>query len=122
MIRERVDIFGHVRPMEPKGEIEALGIPPRQIGIIKEEPVQRWLSGQEIWDKRYKQAAQKVERRRAHYEKKYASLTIRARAQGLELHKDAAKPGPSVHRRTSVVSTRSMVSVGEIMVDKRWGE
>ena len=48
MIRERVDIHGVVRPMEPKEEIEALNIPPQEIGIIKEAPVMRWLAGQEL--------------------------------------------------------------------------
>ena len=122
MIRERVDVFGHVRPMEPKERVEALSIPSRQIGIIKEEPVQRWSKGQELWDKRYAHNALKVEKRRKHYLHKYDTLMARARSQGLELHKDTRRAGPSVYRRASVISRRSVISVGEIMMDRRWGE
>lgn len=114
MIRERVDVFGRVRPMEPKEEIEALQIPPRMIGIIKEDPVTRWKTGQEIWDKRYKQAALKADKRRARYERKYASLIERARAQGLELHRDPTGSPVQMSASTS--------SVGAIMADRRWGE
>ena len=120
MIRERVDIFGRVRPLEPKEQVEALNIPPRLIGIIKEEPVRRWLAGQEIWDKRYAQTAHKVERQRKHYERKYTTLLEHARAQGLELHKDSVRRGPAVYRRASIASTGS--TMGEIVVEKRYGQ
>jgi hypothetical protein len=46
MIRERVNIYGNVRPMEPVEDMAILHTPPSQIGIIKEAPVRRWLSGQ----------------------------------------------------------------------------
>ena len=120
MIRERVDVFGRVRPMEPKEEIEALNIPPRQIGIIKEEPVRRWFEGQTIWDKRYARSALKVERHRRRYQEKYETLIARATAQGLELHKSEIMAGPSVYRRAPA-SRRSVTSIGEIMEHRRWG-
>ncbi|KAH9942586.1 alpha/beta-hydrolase [Amylocystis lapponica] len=74
LIRERVDVFGHVRPMEPKEELEALCMPPGEIGIIKEAPVKRWLAGQEMWDKKFKYAAQDAMKRRRRYEEKAARL------------------------------------------------
>ena len=120
MIRERVDVFGRVRPMEPKEEMEALNIPPRQIGIIKEEPVRRWLEGQTIWDKRYARSAVKVERHRIRYQKKFDTLIERATAQGLELNKSGAKPGRAAYSRAPA-SKRSIASVGEIMEHRRWG-
>lgn len=43
MIRERVDIYGVSKAMEPPEQIHALKLPPEQIGIIKEGPVLRWF-------------------------------------------------------------------------------
>ncbi|KAF7798891.1 hypothetical protein EIP86_010119 [Pleurotus ostreatoroseus] len=120
MIRERVDIYGRVRPMESKEEIEALHVPPRQIGIIKETPVRRWLKGQEAWDRQYKHVALKMMKTRVRYEHKYAKLLERAKEQGLELHKHATKLGPAVYRQASRESTKSELTVGEIDVDRRW--
>ncbi len=117
MIRERVNIHGEVRPMEPKEEIEALGIPPQEVGVIKEDPVQRWLTGQELWDVKFKRQARQVIRKREHYKKKYETLVERARENGLELHGDSVRPHPS--RRASTVS---FGSIGEIMTERRWGK
>ena len=103
--------------MESEDEIEALRIPARQIGIIKEEPVRRWQSGQDMWDKKFKRQALHAEHRREHYKKKCETMIARARDHGLELHSDANKP--SVYRRAS---TMSVASQGEIKKDRRWGE
>ncbi|KAI0787047.1 hypothetical protein BC629DRAFT_1593579 [Irpex lacteus] len=116
MIRERVNIHGEVRPMEPQEEIEALRIPPQEVGVIKEDPVQRWLTGQELWDVKFKRQARQVIRKREHYKKKYETLVERARENGLELHGDSVRPHPS--RRASTVS---FGSIGEIMTERRWG-
>ena len=88
MLRERVDIFGQVRPMEPKEQIDALNIPPRQIGIIKEEPVRRWMTGQHLWDKKFHRYAVRSIRKREHYEKKYDAIIEKAREQGIEIVED----------------------------------
>lgn len=116
MIRERVDIHGVVRPMEPKEEIEALNIPPQEIGIIKEAPVMRWLAGQELWDKKFKRQARHVVHKREHYNTKYATLVERARKNGLELLNDPMRPKAS--RRASTISFGSQ---GEITAERRWG-
>jgi hypothetical protein len=50
MIRERVNIKGVPRLMEPREEMSVLAIKPAQIGIIKEAPTIKWLKGQEEWD------------------------------------------------------------------------
>lgn len=121
MLRERVDIFGQVRPMEPKEDVEALNIPARLIGVIKEEPVMRWLSGQEIWDKKFHRHAVNAVRKREQYEKKFSALMGRARAQGLELVSDLHRPAQYKPRRDSVTSTHSTSSVGEIIADRRYG-
>lgn len=123
MIRERVNVFGQVRHMEPKEEIEALNIPARHVGIIKEEPVKRWLEGQEEWDKKYRKYALQAIHDREHYEKKFSALIDRARAQGLELVHDE-RQGPSQYRarRASTVSQHSMISLGEVVSDRRYGK
>lgn len=122
MLRERVDVFGQVRPMEPEEDIQALNIPARLIGIIKEEPVKRWLTGQELWDKRFHKAALQTIQQREHYEKKYATLLETARSQGLELVGDHQRPSEYRRRRASTMSNESMLSTnGEVVQDRRYG-
>ncbi|KAI0722242.1 alpha/beta-hydrolase [Cerioporus squamosus] len=116
MIRERVDVMGNVRPMEPVEEIEALRIPTQQIGVIKELPVRRWLEGQEEWDRRYKRTADRVIRKRKHYEAKAQRLLDHAREQGL-IH-DELTPQSS---RVSIPDGASHLSTGDIQSQKRWG-
>ncbi|CCM05570.1 uncharacterized protein FIBRA_07797 [Fibroporia radiculosa] len=118
MIRERVDIFGQVRSMEPKEEIEALRLEPQEIGIIKEAPVKRWLIGQEHWDKKYKRAAHKVIVRRRRYERKAQRLLQHALDQG-SLRHNPTRPQPP-ERTTSHTSLASGV-FGRIEQDRRWG-
>ncbi|PCH41474.1 alpha/beta-hydrolase [Wolfiporia cocos MD-104 SS10] len=118
MIRERVDVTGHVRPMEPREEIEALQIKPQLIGLIKEAPVRRWLIGQEIWDKKFKHAANKVIARRRQYERKAERLLQNARSQGT-IHINETIP-PNERRGISQSSLAS-APAGEIENDRRWG-
>lgn len=117
MIRERVDVLGNVRPMEPPEEIPALNLKPNEIGLIKEAPVRRWLSGQEAWDKKYKRAAERAIHKRRRYETKAAKLLEHAKEQGLD-HSEL-RPQPS---RRSAAETASSASVGEVQSDRRWGE
>ncbi|KAI0677037.1 alpha/beta-hydrolase [Trametes maxima] len=116
MIRERVDVLGKARPMEPVEEIEALRLKPYEIGLIKEAPVRRWLTGQEAWDKKYKRTAEHVIRKRRQYEAKAARLLEHAREQGL-IH-DVIQPQRS---RLSANGSVSSGSVGEVESDRRWG-
>lgn len=118
MIRELVDVVGHVRPMEPTYEIEALKMPCCEIGIMKEAPVKRWLAGQEAWDKKYHRSALKVVRKRQHYERKAATLIEHARQQGLVLSSDRNLDPPNLRR--SWIRT-SLSSVGDVEQDRRWG-
>ncbi|KAI0368056.1 alpha/beta-hydrolase [Pilatotrama ljubarskyi] len=114
MIRERVDVLGNVRPMEPAEEVEALRLQPWEIGVIKEAPVRRWLSGQEEWDRRYKRTAEHVIRQRRQYEAKAARLLEHAKQQGL-IH-DELQP-----QRSRVSVSGSVSSVGEVEAERRWG-
>ena len=115
MIRERVDPLGCVRAMEPVEEIEALRMPPQEIGLIKEVPIRRWLEGQEAWDKKYKHAAEAVIRKRKHYEAKAERLLNHARQQGL-IH-DELTP-----QRSRVSIGDGISSIGETQTQRRWGE
>ncbi|KAI0824710.1 alpha/beta-hydrolase [Trametes gibbosa] len=116
MIRERVDVLGNVRPMEPPEEIEALRLKPYEIGLVKEAPVKRWLAGQEEWDKKYKRKAERAIRKRRRYEAKAIRLLEHAKEQGL-VH-DELRPHRS---RTSSIGSVSSRSVGEVEPDRRWG-
>jgi len=83
MLRERVDIRGRVRPMEPPEEIPTLRIPPGQIGVLKEAPVRRWLRGQEMWDEKFKRQSKKVPEKRKKLEEKAEHIIRSATRQGL---------------------------------------
>lgn len=115
MIRERVNVFGHVRPMEPKEQLEVLQIPPGEIGLIKEAPVKRWATGQELWDKKFRRTALKVAMKRKHYEDKAARLLKNAREQGLEL-KHETRPGPSRSKSTASINPKH-----DLEHERRWG-
>ncbi|RPD66751.1 alpha/beta-hydrolase [Lentinus tigrinus ALCF2SS1-7] len=116
MVRERVDALGNVRPMEPAEEIEALRVPPQEIGVIKELPVRRWQEGQEKWDRKYKRTADNVIRKRKRYEAKAQRLLDHAREQGL-IHGELT----TQTSRASVSDRASSLSAGEIQPQRRWG-
>ncbi|KAH9927178.1 alpha/beta-hydrolase [Epithele typhae] len=116
MIRERVDVSGSVRVMEPVEEIAALRIPPQEIGVIKEAPVKRWLAGQDAWDKKYRYTAETVLRQRKHYEEKARKLLEHAQQQG-SIHEELA-----LQRDGSRTSMRGEISsVGDVEPQRRWG-
>ncbi|KAK7695761.1 hypothetical protein QCA50_000398 [Cerrena zonata] len=119
MIRERVDIFGQVRVMEDEDEIPCLRIPIGELGLIKEEPVRRWLGGQEEWDKIYHHSAVKAERKREHYKKKAENLIQKARKNGLTLDQEVDNNTGS--GSVSISATLSRTSVGEVESERRWG-
>lgn len=111
MIRERVDIYGAVRPMEPASSLQALKVDFAQIGILKEAPARRWRAGQDIWDKVYAKRAKKVIKQQSANQAKAERLLANAINQGF------------IHR-----SHDSWKKVGQqksyqdkIQVDRRWG-
>ena len=83
MMRERVDVHGKIRPMEPVEEMPVLRIPPGQIGLIKEAPVRRWLLGQGAWDERFKGRSKKVLKKRKEFEAKAEEIIRHVTGQGL---------------------------------------
>lgn len=115
MIRERVDINGRVRSMEPKEDITALQLRPSEIGIIKEETLVKWLEGQEEWDRRFKYRATKVMKNRKKIEAKADSMIKNARLRGLLL---AGEKDDLVERPRA---GRSSAAHGAIQENRRWG-
>ncbi|KAF9534722.1 hypothetical protein CPB83DRAFT_211167 [Crepidotus variabilis] len=125
-IRERVDIYGKVRPMEPQEEIPALHLQTSQIGIIKEAPTMRWLDGQKVWDKKYKSDTKKVLKQKSKNEAKVEKMMKNALDQGL-IHDQTAVGTPideaqrEMREETSSNHLKRSSSVGEIQVERRWG-
>jgi hypothetical protein len=116
MIRERVNIHGLSRPMEPPEEIAALQLRPGQIGIIKEAPTIRWLKGQEDWDKRFKHNAQRAIKQRSKLEAKAKRLLENAHSQGLILNRDVSKK--DLRRSPSQFDSDATDGIQD---DRRWG-
>ena len=83
MIRERVDIRGLLRPLEDEHLLQALQMPIENIGKIKSGPVSRYLTGQELWDKKYKRTAKRVDKERAKNEAKAHAMLEQAANEGL---------------------------------------
>lgn len=65
MIRERVSIYGLIRPMEPVSEIEALHLDPTEIGTIKPGPVGKFMRARGAHDRKYRKRKAKLQRQRA---------------------------------------------------------
>ncbi|WFC96443.1 hypothetical protein MBRA1_003100 [Malassezia brasiliensis] len=83
MIRERVDVNGKIRPMEPPGELSALKMPYEEVGLVKLSTYERFQEGHTLWDNRYKHTAGKVKRSRAKLERRAQRMLNKARAEGL---------------------------------------
>lgn len=120
-IRERVDIYGRVRSMEPAEEIPALQLKPSQIGIIKEAPVKRWSAGQTEWDRRYRSSATKAVNQRRQNEIKALKMVQNAREKGLLRLEDSPEELQRLQSAISRASKVTMRSNAEIQEDRRWG-
>ena len=83
MIRERVDTRGKIRPMEPEPEMQALKMKPAEIGMIKEGPAVRYMTGQAIWAKKFHKEAKRVTKRKAANEVKAEEILRKAVQKGL---------------------------------------
>ncbi|GAC76754.1 arylacetamide deacetylase [Moesziomyces antarcticus T-34] len=119
MIRERVDVRGYLRQLEPESDLPALQLRPDQIGCIKEGPVARYLDGQTQWAKRYTKTARKVEKHRARNEKLATKMLEEAAAQGLmdraalrKLHGQLVRKASSGATEPGAVSAPSSTSRG----------
>ncbi|KAL6714305.1 hypothetical protein ACLMJK_007728 [Lecanora helva] len=65
MIRQRVDRHGQVFPLDPPSSLPALQMPTNEIGVIKPQPVRKWLNAKKEWDTKYAREKRKVQKQRA---------------------------------------------------------
>ncbi|KAF8914168.1 Alpha/Beta hydrolase protein [Gymnopilus junonius] len=120
LIRERVDVNGNTRAMEPKEQLQALQLKPSEIGVLKEAPALRWEEGQKKWDKRYARSAKRVHKQKAHYAAKAEKLVRHALEQGL-IHKPEGRREEVDHSLSRTTTPLRRKSLGEIEQDRRWG-
>ncbi|KAJ4478319.1 hypothetical protein J3R30DRAFT_3480447 [Lentinula aciculospora] len=122
MVRERVNIRGVTRDMEPREDIACLQINPAQIGLIKEAPCTRWSEGQEKWDNMFAKEANRVLKRRKKVERKVNVLLLHAREQGFLLVSESDVADRSQVQNASTERSTSANPVdGTIRSDRRWG-
>lgn len=65
MIRQRIDRHGRIFDLPPAADFPALNMRPEDIGVIKEEPVRRWMAAKEKWDTKFATTKRDVQKRRA---------------------------------------------------------
>jgi hypothetical protein len=65
MIRQRVDRHGNIYPMEPAFELPGCKMDPSDVGVIKEEPVRKWMKAKREWDTKFASAKRRVQKQRA---------------------------------------------------------
>lgn len=122
MIRERVNIHGVTRDMEPREELACLQISPSQIGLIKEAPALRWNKGQEHWDRLFAKEAQRTLNHRKKIARKAEEMLRSARDQGLYLVGEEDVSGRAKAQNASTERSTSTKPVnGSIQEDRRWG-
>ena len=69
--------------MECPSEIGALRLPLDEIGVVKEGPVIRWLTGLQVYNKKYSRQAKKAIKTRQYNERKAQMLVEKARNAGI---------------------------------------
>jgi acetyl esterase/lipase len=65
MIRERISIYGEIRPMEPVRDCSMLHLDPTDIGVIKPGPVRKFMAARVVHDRRFGKRKAKLQRQRA---------------------------------------------------------
>lgn len=50
MIRQRVNLHGFIRPLEPPDELDGCTMNPEHIGLLHAGPVRKWLAQRSKWD------------------------------------------------------------------------
>ena len=84
MIRQRVSQHGNVFPLDSELDIEALKLGHDEIGVIKPEPVKKWLEVRRQHDKKYAATRVKIQKKR-----------VREAVAGYETFGDGEAPPPS---------------------------
>lgn len=124
MLRERVDIHGHVRPMEAQEDMSVLNLPIGSIGLIKEGPALKWLKGQDQWDKQFRRQAENAVKQREKIKNKVENMLVNARDQGFVMvgeHPDDNNDGNLKDAKRLGNDSVEHHGDGIIQIDRRWG-
>ncbi|PWW71664.1 alpha/beta-hydrolase [Tuber magnatum] len=65
MIRQQIDHQGRIFELPPAQELPGMQLAPEQIGVVKPEPVRRWLEAKARSDAKFSKTRKRVERKRA---------------------------------------------------------
>jgi acetyl esterase/lipase len=64
MIRQRVDRHGDIFPLAPESELPALQLPKDEVGVIKPEPVRKWMEAKKEWDGKYSRIKRRLQKQK----------------------------------------------------------
>lgn len=64
MIRQQIDRNGHIKPLPPPKELEALNMPTADIGVPKPGPIGKWMKAQQQWNGKFAKQKLKIQKRR----------------------------------------------------------
>lgn len=64
MIRQRVDRHGDIYPLASANELPALQLSKHEVGVIKTEPVRKWMEAKHQWDFKYARIKRKLQKQR----------------------------------------------------------
>lgn len=100
LVRERMDFSARLRSINSDDELSVLSISRDDVGVIKAAPVQRWQTGQSIWETKFSNIYSDVAKQRRKYQKR-ADL-IRSRLRDLGLLDDNFRPRHTSGSRVTV--------------------
>ena len=64
MIRQKCDRHGSIFPLDPPSKLQALQMPPNEVGVIKRGPVEKWMTAKTQWDTKFATQKRRVQKRR----------------------------------------------------------
>ncbi|KAI0997453.1 hypothetical protein K3495_g10732 [Podosphaera aphanis] len=65
MIRQRVDRYGNIYPLEDESELPACNVDPSLIGKMRDEPFMKWVEMKSKWEIKFASSKRKMQRRSA---------------------------------------------------------
>ncbi|TGO65967.1 hypothetical protein BOTNAR_0071g00040 [Botryotinia narcissicola] len=65
MIRQRVDRHGNIFPLDPADKLPACNMSPSDVGVVKPEPVKKWMAVKTKFDVKYAKDKRKIQKNRA---------------------------------------------------------
>lgn len=77
MIRERIDIRGVVRPLEPEDQLTAFQLPPDTVGRPSELTMRRYLNGKKLFDKKFASVSRKIQKNRSRHIERSKQDTVK---------------------------------------------